>query len=102
MLYLLASLEYILVPAFTFIIDLFRFFDQQLPLSIILLSFFFVSCCYRFIITRFLSGAPISPLEALSDNVKAHSKSDRAGNKQKQNDKGKNKSKVASTSHSSD
>lgn len=95
-------LENVLAPAMIGIVDIFAYFDEYFPVSTILVSFFFVTCCYRFIIVRFISGDSLSPMEALSDNVKAHSKSDRAGNKQKQNDKGKNKSKVVSTSHSSD
>lgn len=64
--------EYILGPPIIGIIGLFQLFDEQFPLSTILISFFFVACCYRFIISRFISGDPLSPMEALSDNVKAH------------------------------
>ena len=88
--FLLAALEYVLVPPFLFMIELCRFFDDRLPLSIILLSFFFVTCCSRYIVSRFLNGASFSFGSSISDAVKAHAKSDRAGNKQKQNDKGNN------------
>lgn len=91
-------LENFLAPALIGIVDIFTYFDYYFPVSTILLSFFFVSCCYRFIISRFLNGSSFSFGSSISDAVKAHVKSDRAGNKQEQNDKGKG----AVTSHSSD